>query len=235
MKRHERPKMRNQYLFFRKFFYSTRQVAKNFLYLSIFAALFLSMANARISANERKNESPQEKAEIIYEVTLIVKNPDTAKNQILELTQKSDGFMKRMDNDFIEIRLPKDQNLAKAMERIFATGTMVHKNFEQIDYQGAFNELHTAISVKSGHIERLHALFLGADLGQTLTLEKEIAKTVVELELLKGKLNMLADRVKQANIKVFFTIQNPVARPSEIQIPWVRDLGIDRFINNFHY
>jgi hypothetical protein len=163
----------------------------------------------------------------VYEV-------DKAQRLLKEAAQQLGGFVSVQTDAQITIRVPAERFEA-ALTAVETTGKVQTRSVEALDVGAEYRDLSIRLRTAESVRGRLEAMLARAEkVDEALRVEQELERIVREIELLKGQLRSLADRVAYSTLAIAF---RPEARPdlddSEVfRLPyaWLDELGLHHLL-----
>ncbi len=172
---------------------------------------------------------------VIYSARLIVVTPDVASavENVRRLGEETGGYMQRMTNNAIVIRVPAEK-FDTVLAEIEKTGPVTEKDVTAKDVTEQYKDLKIQLNNSLALIKKLRSLLNKAEnVKDALAIEKELARVRAETERLQGKLNRLQNQVRFATISVSF--MSGAEAPEEIRakLPfwWLNHLGLEHLMN----
>lgn len=173
---------------------------------------------------------------LIYQATvhLAVHEVMSRQRAVLEIARELGGFLASQDDQRIVIRVPA-RRFAEALAKVETVGDLLHKNVQADDVSEQYRDLSLRLRNAEVVRERLEELLKKADkVEDALKVAKELSDVTEKIELLKGKLRFLQDRIALSTITVLFQPKStqPV-EPQGARLPFgfLDELGLPNLFN----
>jgi hypothetical protein len=172
---------------------------------------------------------------LVYEARLqmAVYKVDEIQRQAIALATELGGFLsEQADQGRIVLRIPAGKFDA-ALERIEALGEIVQRWVKAQDVTDAFRDLELRLRNAEAMRDRLVQLLDKAtDVKQSLEVERELDRVSERIEVLKGQLKLLSDRIAYSTITIEFQPKRAESLDSEFNLPfeWLRQLGLQHLL-----
>lgn len=144
------------------------------------------------------------------------------------------GFLSRRDDRSITVRIPAAR-FDEAVARVEKLGDVVSRDVSSEDVTDQFRDLVIRLQNATAMRDRLEKLLAKADkVEDALNVERELGRVTQEIELMKGRLKYLKDRVSFSTLTVEFRPQGAEhvgPRPVRLPLPWLSDLGLNRLMS----
>ena len=164
----------------------------------------------------------------IYSYTYYITAMDerTAADSIQKLTRERGGYLKTLSTGQLTIRLAPGYN--DELKALFVKlGYILDEQISREDAGEKLVDLAARLSVKEKLLKELYALFNASQFHQTLEVEKEIGKLIVEIEQIKGEMAFHRDRIALSEYTIHLNVLPPAGKKgSEPRWQWVNTLGI---------
>lgn len=159
---------------------------------------------------EGPKPEPKEPAQggplLIYQATvhLAVHEVVSRQRAVLEIAKELGGFLAAQDDRRIVVRVPA-RRFAEALAKVETVGDLLHKNVQADDVSEQYRDLSLRLRNAEVVRDRLEELLKKADkVEDALKVAKELSDVTEKIELLKGKLRFLQDRIALSTITVLF-------------------------------
>lgn len=173
--------------------------------------------------------------EVIYNFrfTIAAGDPDALIESLRNFTKRNGGYVKFFSNNRIDVRLPKgrEEQLKSDISRM---GYISEENQSRQDVSKTLLDLRTQLKVKKKLLNDLKGIFTSSKLSDTLAVEQELGKVIVDVESIKGQIYYYRDRVALPEIQVFINQSSGAVtkKESDSRWEWVRKMGIHGLIRN---
>jgi hypothetical protein len=163
---------------------------------------------------------------------LITDNSQRLINLIRKKSSESGGYVKFFSENKIIIRVPVETAM-KFREFVAGKGYVMDEQVFRKNVSEQMIELKTQLKVKEKLLKDFYSLFESSRFHQTLDVEREIGKLVLEIEKIKGKINYYSDRIALSEVTVSINSRRPASRPGKAvtRWEWIRRLGIPPLLN----
>lgn len=163
---------------------------------------------------------------------LITENSSRLINLIREKAAESGGYVKFFSGSKVVIRIPVSIAL-KFREFVTGKGYVIDEQVFRENVSEKMIDLKTRLRVKEKLLGDFYRLFDSSKFHQTLDVEREIGKLILEIESIKGKINYYRDRVTLSEVTVFINSRKPVTDTGKAvtKWKWIRGLGIPSLLN----
>jgi len=144
------------------------------------------------------------------------------------------GYVKYYSYNRIIIRVSDVK--AHLFRKKLPQGTyLIDEQMTSQDVGEKLSELKTSLRVKEKMLENFYRLFKQSKFNQTLDVEKEITKLVLQIEKLKGHIAYLTDRVQLSEVQVFINVKRRYKTKEgyKTRWSWIRDLGVPMMLRNW--
>jgi hypothetical protein len=163
----------------------------------------------------------------VYEV-------DKAQRLLKDAARQLGGFVSMQTDTQITLRVPADR-FESALTSIETTGKVQTRSVQALDVGDEYRDLSIRLRTAESVRARLEAMLVRAEkVDEALRVEQELERIVREIELLKGQLRGLSDRVAFSTLTVEF---RPEARPDlddsavfRLPYPWLDELGLHHLL-----
>lgn len=174
---------------------------------------------------------------LIYEAGLQLATRDEIRDKLDEveqLTTSIGGFVVSQDDTTIVVRVPVAQ-FRETLERIEALGDVLNRRVTAVDVSEQVRDLRIRLQNAEQMRDRLAELLEEAQtVADSLVIEHELERLNETIELIRGQLESLEERVAFSTITVRF---QPVVEHSEVphtlfHLPfqWLEDLGLSSLL-----
>ncbi len=170
-----------------------------------------------------------------YEV--LVANVTDGVRRFLEWVREDGGYLESRNDGEVTCRVPAERFDA-LLGRIPDLGTVLSESLEAQDVTRQSLDLTIRIENAERARQRLLDLLARADdIEATLKIEQELRRLTEELERMKAELKLLQSRIAFSTVTVAFRANAPAAAPvrrrTASRFPWLREVGIERVLDEF--
>ncbi len=169
---------------------------------------------------------------VSYTYVLFSEDAEAAVKELRACAPIKKGYVSYFSNDRVVLRIP-GREVDSLKKMLPGLGYVTDERQNRQDFSAVMLDLETKLSVKKKLLGELTAVFSGAKLADTLTVEKEIGKVIVEMEDLKGKINYYRDRFALYDVTVLINRSGAVSKEAQTTPwGWIRHLGIENLMRN---
>ncbi|HDP79431.1 MAG TPA: DUF4349 domain-containing protein [Spirochaetes bacterium] len=166
---------------------------------------------------------------------LVTPSADKAIDALRKYVTDRGGYVHSYSSSEITLRIPASEegNLRPVLLRI---GYISDENIVKQEISQALTDLNTSLKVKNDHLAKLYGIFSGSGIAETLEVEKEIARVVMEIENIKGRINWYRDRSSLSGVTVRFYKSGERGKPAgraENIVEWIRMLGVENLMRAY--
>ncbi len=171
---------------------------------------------------------------VIYTASLKIATADAraAVARTRALADSLGGYMQRMTNDAIVIRVPAE-SFDRAMEALADVGTIVDQQVTARDVTEEYADQAMRLKNARALLDKLQALLEKATVVEdALAIERQIARVQTEIERLEGQLNSLASQVTYATLTIHFVSGQQIPAGMKLRLPfwWLERLGLENLM-----
>jgi hypothetical protein len=175
-------------------------------------------------------------AEVIfnYRYSLTAGDPDAVIESLRDFAKRNGGYVKFFSNNRIDLRLPKGRETQLKAD-ISRMGYVAEENQSRQDVSKMLLDLKTQLKVKKKLLHDLKDIFSSSQLSDTLSVEQELGKVIVEVESLKGQMFYYRDRIALPEIQVNINRSSGTGtkKNGDTRWEWIRKMGIHSLIQDF--
>jgi len=178
----------------------------------------------------KATESKQSNRLLVYDgvVAILVENIDTAMRQVRKLVEDANGYMQSVHDSVIVFKIPAPM-FETVLALVEAEGEVTFKNIVGEDVTDRMRDLGIRLKNAEQVRDRLAALLDRAEkVEDALKIETELGRITESIELLKGQMRVLEDRIAFSTLTV--KLNSPLPQQTvkqQIPFPWVVELGED--------
>lgn len=167
---------------------------------------------------------------VIYtaSLTIATADPRSSVDQASQLAQRLGGYMQKMTNDAIVIRVPA-KSFDEAMDALAEIGTIIDRQVTARDVTEEYTDQVTQLKNAKALLGKLQALLDKATtVEDALAIERQIARVQTEIDKLTGRLNSLGSRVAYATLTISFVPGQAIPAAMKLRLPfwWLSRLGL---------
>lgn len=164
-----------------------------------------------------------------YTYYLLADNADAAIRELRSFAPSRNGYVSYFSNNRIVMRIPA-ADIMIMKKRLSEIGYITDEQQKRQDFSAVMLDLETRLNVKRKLLDDLTAVFSGAKLADTLKVEQEIGKVIIEIEDLKGKIGYYRDGFALSGVTVFVNrsgASGGMKGQAPVQWDWIRRLGME--------
>jgi hypothetical protein len=170
---------------------------------------------------------------LTYTYSVMTSDSDAMIDVLRKLARDQGGYVKFFSRDKVIIRLPREQ-IERIRGYLSQAGFIADERRAQSDVSETLLDLQTKLTVKKQFLEKLYAIFKSSQFTQTLAVEREVGKAIMEIEKIKGQIAYYQDRVSLTEITVIINERSgSKKRQMSTQWDWIRKLGIEKLLMDF--
>ena len=169
-----------------------------------------------------------------YVYSLLTESPDAALKDLRSFASDSKGYVSHFSNAKISIRIPRGE-IETIKKRLGNLGYISDERLAREDVSSIMLNLETRLKVQRKLLDDLTGIFSGARMADTLRVEQEVGKVILEIEDLKGRIGYYKDRFALCNVTVYINrASGGTGMSQQIQSnwSWIRNLGIEKLVND---
>jgi hypothetical protein len=171
---------------------------------------------------------------LIYQAALwiAVYEVEAKQAEAIAAARELGGFLQLQTSTRLVLRVPADQ-FEQAMSRVEAVGDVSDRQVRAMDVTDQFRDLRARLANAESVRDRLLALLdQSDDVEKSLAIERELDRLTERIERLKGKLQLLSDRIAYATITIEFGVKPRSRIDPEFQLPfeWLDTLGLTHLL-----
>lgn len=148
--------------------------------------------------------------------------------EVIEVARALGGRLSSQTSTRVVVRVPAAR-FDDALTRVEACGELVERHVTAQEVTDQFRDLSLRLHNAEKVRDRLAALLNDAEtVEQSLAIERELDRITERIELLKGQLKALSDRIAFSTITVEFGVKTSGDLDSEVSLPfsWLKTLGL---------
>lgn len=169
---------------------------------------------------------------LIYEarLNLAVHEVRERMAQVIEVADNMGGFLARQDDTAVIIRVPAAR-FREALTSIEELGDLLSRQVRAQDVSEQFRDIRIRLQNALQMRDQMAGLLERAgNVAESLAIQRELERLTETIELLRGQLRSLQDRIAFSTITVSFQpVQTEAQVPRErfrLPFPWLYDLGL---------
>jgi hypothetical protein len=163
----------------------------------------------------------------VYEV-------EKAQTELKAAAKRLGGFVSEQTDASMTLRIPSAR-FEEAIVAVESSGKVRARHVQALDVGDQYRDLSVRLRTAEALRDRLEAMLArAAKVEEALQVEKELERIVREIEVLKGQLRAMGDRIALSTIRVDF---RPEARPEldgsdafRLPYAWLEELGLHQLL-----
>ncbi len=164
---------------------------------------------------------------VVVEIEASIKHTDA-------IAKEFNGWVQTISDDSITIRVPADR-YELAVAKIESLGRVADRRLQASDVTEEYVDLEARLKNALAVRERLNALLARAeDVKAALEVERELGRIGEEIERIKGKLELLKNRVAFSTITAQFERvyrTTPMPQVTRLPFEWLNELNPNRLLS----
>jgi hypothetical protein len=193
-------------------------------------------ARAGADSSSRVTDDAHHGPLLIYTATvhLSVFEVERTQQSVIEIIREAGGFLQLQNDQQLTVRVPA-ANFRDALARIEQVGDVLHRNVQALDVSDEYRDLTIRLQNALAMRDRLQLLLQQASTTeQALQVEHELERVTLIVEQLRGRMQLLGDRLAFSTITVMF---QPHAEPTDqpgtfrLPVPWLDELTLTHLLS----
>lgn len=179
------------------------------------------------------NSSDKDLQSYEFNYYISVKYPEEFSKSLRELTNQSGGFVKYMDKDRMALRIPI-QNVNVLVQKIKKESFVQDLEIITKNVNQELINLNVKLNIKEKMYQKISKIIESSSVRQTIDIEKELNRYVIEIENLKGQIRFINNNLNNALIHVYFNQNVNIKQGDERYYShqsWINQLGIRELLN----
>ena len=170
----------------------------------------------------------------IYEGTFSVLtfNAEKTAGELHAIVKKHGGYVEKETRTEIVFRVPA-KNFQAAYDETAQVDKVTDKSLNAQEVTKQFLDLQTRLKANELLLAQLQELLKrGGTVAELLEVQREVGKTIEQIEMLKSELKFLSERVAYSTISVHFQSQAAqIDQAFKLPYDWLRELGVEHLVN----
>lgn len=172
---------------------------------------------------------------LIYTATIHLSVFEVERTQasIVEAVRAVGGFVQLQNDRQLTIRVPAAE-FRTVLPQIEQLGDVLHRNVEALDVSEEFRDLGVRLQNALAVRDRLQLLLAQAtNTEQALNVERELERVALVVEQIRGRMQLLGDRIAYSTVTVMFQAHAVVTdHPGafRLPVPWLDELTLSRLL-----
>jgi hypothetical protein len=160
-------------------------------------------------------------------LTVQVDDRDTAIRAVIARAEAAGGWFSALSDDGVTVRVPTP-TAAELVEGGRALGQMVERTWSAQDLDAQLVDLRARLASREGVLKRYLEILGGARSDSVVAVEREITRTVAEIEGLRGKIAFLEHQAAYAQIGFSFRYRDRAepTRDGSSSFAWINSLNL---------
>jgi hypothetical protein len=186
---------------------------------------------------ERVDSQTRQAPLLIYQadLRLAVRDVQEKIDEVLDYTHEIGGYVLRQDDTSVVVRVPA-RRFRESLERIESLGDVLARNVSAQDVSDQVRDVQIRLRNAIQMRDRLAELLARAQtVPESLTIERELERLTEMIELMRGQLAALQERIAFSTVTVQFQpIRDDAEVPRErfrLPFPWLDRIGLPNLMN----
>jgi hypothetical protein len=174
--------------------------------------------------------------ELAVHTSLVLKVADRVKiaDQLVAEGERRGGYFTERSDETVTLKVPaaRFKELVSVAEML---GVVVQRNHHAEDVALQLAELRARLRSRQEVLERYFAVIKTANVGQVVSVEREMTRLVQEIEQVKGELRVLEHQVELSTLNVQFQFQDrrPPAADGSSSFAWLNTVNLVSLLEDF--
>jgi hypothetical protein len=198
--------------------------------MTVFFLWFCLSAMAEQPVDAPDGSDPVEVvARTAVEASLVLKvgAPLEAQDSLVAKARELGGWFQERSQEHVSLRVPTEQHealLAFAAE----LGRVTDRTANRQDLTAALVDRRGRLTGRQEGLARYHEVLVTASAGSVVAVERQIVRSIEEIERLKGEIQVLEDRAAHARLTVWFRFRDRAApvRDGSSSFAWLNTLNV---------
>lgn len=172
---------------------------------------------------------------LIYTATIHLSVFEVERTQasIIEAVRAVNGFVQLQNDRQLTVRVPVGE-FRTVLPQIEQLGDVLHRNVEALDVSDEYRDLGVRLQNAIAVRDRLQLLLAAAqNTEQALNVERELERVTLVIEQIRGRMQLLGDRIAYSTVTVMFQAHAVVSdQPGafRLPVPWLDELTLSRLL-----
>lgn len=159
-------------------------------------------------------------------------NAETKTEELRAFAVESGGYISFFSGSQVKLKVPAAK-LGALKELLEQGAYILDARVKHRDLTTKMIDLNTRLETKNKLLKELSALFAGSKFHQTIEIERETGRVVIELEKLKGQIRYYEELTSLVDVSVYYQGR----RSGRFSIPqhfnWMQKLGVKNMIRSW--
>ncbi len=194
--------------------------------LSLIALLALGLSTPAVAAEEVVSGS----------ITVKVAQRDEAAAAVIAEARELGGWFSQLHEDHLTLRIPSAQ-VEHLMDFSAELGVLTDRQIARYDHSQELSQARARLATRTEMLEQYMLVLEAASAKSVVTVEREVARLVAEIEQLKGRIRYLEDQVGYGTVSVWFEFRDRAApaRDGSSSFAWLNTLNLVDLVGEFQW
>ncbi len=167
-------------------------------------------------------------------VTLQVDDREKAIQAVITSAEKAGGWFSNLSDERVVVRVPVDR-AAELLDGARALGQLVERDWSARDLDAELIDLRARLASRQAVLTRYLEILGGAHANAVVAVEREITRTVAEIESLQGRIRLLEHQAEYAQLGFSFRFRDRAAptRDGSSSFAWLNTLNLADLQDDF--
>jgi hypothetical protein len=160
-------------------------------------------------------------------LTVQVEDREKAIASVVATAEGAGGWFSALSDDAVTVQVPVD-SAAKVLESGRSLGVVVDRSWSAQALDTELVDLQARLSSRQSVLERYLGILGTTNASAVVSVEREIARTVAEIEQIEGRIRFLTARADYAQLSFAFQFRDRAAptRDGSSSFPWLNTLNL---------
>ncbi len=160
-------------------------------------------------------------------VTVQVDDREQAIAAVIETAESNGGWFTALTDESVTVAVPTDR-AAAVLDGAKALGLVVERSWSVSDLDAELLDLRARLASREGVLTRYLDILEGAHANAVVAVEREITRTVAEIEQIQGRVRLLEHRAAYAQLGFSFRFRDRAqpARDGSSSFAWLNTLNL---------
>jgi len=159
-------------------------------------------------------------------------NSEAKTEELRRFAVESGGYISYFSGSQVKLKVPAAR-LGNLKELLEQGAYILDARVKHKDLTTKLMDLNTRLETKNKLLKELSALFAGSKFHQTIEIEREIGRVVIELEKLKGQIRYYEELTSLVDVSVYYRGRRGRRFSIPQQFNWMQKLGVKNMIRSW--
>lgn len=175
-------------------------------------------------------------AEIAIDTRITIKpgNADEAADRLVKQAQQLNGYFVIKSSERVELKIPAQA--ATQMQQFLEINWLVYQqDYQANDITRQLIEAQSRLKAKESLLHEYENILASAQSNKLLKASSAVTKLVQDIELLRGRINVLKHRTRYAKFTILFQLDSSTADTRNVtsSFPWLNSVGLPDLLTDF--